>query len=341
MPLLSMFVVAAVTAALPPAGQQEVRAGAAYLEQVLHYHSGQEDAVTRALETWSADDLQLALRGLPAALTTAREGRPISKPTAVSVAMTMHIDIARRAEISDRISLHLGIGQRLSDLLPREQPASAFTARWHLLAGTVLFSLSRPADALAQFELARSLNPEDPEVLLAIGSVHETGRLSVGPTTESGEGLNAAIALYRAALAKAPNLHEARLRLARTHSLLGDLDAAADVIAGVDTRALSPHLRYLTVLIGGGIAEAAGRGDEAVRRYEEARALCRGCQSATLALSRTNLRAGNRAAAHQLVESLVHESPWPTPADPWWTYQQGQWHSNDRMFAQLRREVLK
>src|SRR3990170_3003394 len=93
MHLLSAVVVAALTAARPSVVQPEVKSAAAYLEHVLQYHSGQEDAVTQALATWSADDLQLALRGLPAALTGPPSMPQISKPTIVSAAMTMHVDL--------------------------------------------------------------------------------------------------------------------------------------------------------------------------------------------------------------------------------------------------------
>lgn len=338
---LSVLLLAAAAAAPLSMAQRDVRAGEAYLDHVLRYHSGERRAVTAELAAWSPDDLEFALRGLPAALVIVTEKARISQPTVVASAMAMHVEIARRADGAEQIGLHLSIGQRLSDLLPHDEPSKSFRARWHLLAGTLMFSLSRPAEALQQFEIARDLRPQDPGILLALGSVHEMERSIRGRGNVLDEHLREAIGLYRSALATAPDLHEARLRLARTHYLLGDFAAAATAIAAIDRRATDGHLRYLTVLIGGSIAESAGRLDEAIDRFRQARALCRDCHSATLALSQALVRTGDRAAANELVDRLVNDAAWPPPMDPWWVYQQGQWHSIDGMLEQLRREVPK
>lgn len=340
-----LLLLAAGASAPFTAAQRDVRAAEAYLACVLRYHAGEHAAVAGEVSTWSPGNLRLALRGLPEALVGVTENRRISKTTLVASAMAMHVEIARRADSASDIGLHLSIGERLSDLLPLDASAEMFRARWHLVAGTVMFSLPRPADARRHLEIARALRPDDPAILLALGSVHETEALTVVRSKTSGERtdeqLREIVELYRSAASMAPDLHEARLRLARSHQLLGDLESAEREIARVSGRTSDDHLRYLTLLIEGSIAEAGGHWDRAIARYTQARALCRGCHSATLALSQAFARTGRRVVAHELVERLVTEEVWPPRADPWWVYLQGQWHSVDRLLDQLRREVPK
>lgn len=342
---LLLLLLAGCTSAPLAAAQRDVRAAEAYLAHVLRYRAGEYGQVTGALATWSQDDLRLALRGLPAALVSVSRKERIGQPTLVGNAMAMHAHIARNAESAAEIARHLSIGQRLSDLLPVDDAAQAFRARWHLVAGTIVLSLSRPAEALPHFEVARELRPEDPAILLAVGSVHEmqasVGARSKASGVDATGRLREVLELYAAALSRAPDLHEARLRLARIHHLLGDVESAARLIEAIDRAATDAHLRYLTLLIEGSIAEAAGLREQAIAKYSQARASCRGCQSATLALSQAFVRTGKRVVAQELIEHLLDEDVWPLPADPWWVYQQGQWHSVDRLLDQLRREVPK
>ena len=82
----------------------------------------------------------------------------------------------------------------------------------------------------------------------------------------------------------------------------------------LDARVSDDYLRYLTLLISGSISEAVGRSDEAIAMYRDAGSLCRGCHSATLALSHALLSKGERGVARGLVERLVNVPVWPTPA---------------------------
>ncbi len=343
--ILLLFVAGASAPVTTAQREREVRAGEAYLAHVLRYSAGQDAQVTGELAKWTSDELQLALRGLPAALVVVTEKERIGQPTLVANAMVMHVHIARNAERPTDIGLHLSIGQRLADLLLIDEPTTAFRARWHLVAGTIMFSLSRSAEAQQHFATAHKLRPEDPAILLAVGSVHEMQASMLGRSNISDEAaeqrLRQTLELYHSALSRAPDLHEARLRLARIYTLLGDVEAAATAIAAMEGRTSDGYLRFLALLIQGNIAETEGHWDQAIASYTEARSLCRACQSATLALSQAFVRTGKRAVAQKLVDQLVNDELWPPPTDPWWLYRQGQWHSVDRLLDELRREVPK
>ena len=216
--------------------------------------------------------------------------------------------------------------------------------------------LSKYDDALQLFEMAERLRPRDPGILLALGSVHEIeGTLALDADVEANQGpagssrkptqrsinahLERAADCYRTALDVTPDLYEARLRLARTLHLQGRLDAADAAARMLDARASDAYLRYLTLLISGSISEAVGRLDEAIARYRDAGALCRGCHSATLALSHVLLRKGDRDVARDFVNRLVNIPLWPMPVDPWLDYRMGQWWRFEAIFEELKREI--
>ena len=352
--LLLLAVLAAVSAPLA-AAPRDAAIGDAYLALVVRYHAGDRTAVTSDLASWDTADLEAAFRALPTALGIASEREGVSRTALVATAIVAHLDVVRRAETTRDLDRHLAAGQRLTDLLPVDKPAMDFKAGWYHAAGTVMFRLSKYDAARQQFEMARRLRPGDPAILLALGSAHEIegtmrlrqrvepallGAQSDGARQESAEDrLEQAADLYRAAIAMAPDLYEARLRLARTRYLQGRVDAADAEAGALAAQVTDGHLRYLTLLIGGGISESAGRQREAVDKYRGARALCRGCQSATLALSQILLRMGDRKGARDLVDRLVNVSAWPVPDDPWLDYQMGQWYRIEAMLEQLRGEV--
>lgn len=363
----ALAILLVVSASSLAASQRDASPVDAYLDLVRRYHSGEEVAVVTELSRWAIEDLERAVRALPRTLhirtlratesgTTVSEKAEIGQATVVATAMVAHAHVARRADSADDGERHLAIGLRLSELLPPTEPSNGFRARWHLVAGTVIFGFSNPAKALHQFEMARRLRPADPAILLAAGSAHETeGSILArhssaqrpAPTKQlrgtrqktARERLHEAAELYRAVLASTPDSHEARLRLARTQYLMGQVDGAAADVAVPPHSISDPYLRYLTLLIGGSIHEAAGRLDDAIVKYREARSLCNGCHSATLALSQALLRAGDRDTAYDLVDRLVNVTLLPPRSDPWWVYQLGQWQFIDAMLDQLRREV--
>ena len=358
---MTLLLLLAVASFAPlDAGQRDVSTEA-YLALVVRYSSGEHEAVASELATWPLKDLQKALRDLPAVLPGVSKRQEISETALVGTAMAAHVHVARRANRTEEVEAYLALGHRLAELLPKGEHVSRFKGRWHHAAGTTIFGFSRTADALRQFESAHALVPNDARILLALGSAHESegsvlarrgagsdarptgqGREDNRPTEETAPvRLRRAAKLYEAALAVEAGLDEARLRLARTQWLLQQPALAAETIGDLPDRVSIPYLRYIGLLLDGGIKEALGRRADGIVRYREAAALCHRCPSVMLAFSHALLRAGQRDAARDIVKRIVADDLWPPADDPWWAYQQGQWHAIDAILEQLRREVPK
>lgn len=326
-----MVVAATVSLGVSP---QDVRTAEAYLAHVLRYYTGDRAAAMTVVERWTASDLQRALRGTPEALERVVDSVKLGSGALVGSAMTMHTDIARHSGGS-AIGLHLSVASRLADLLPAGESTIAFRAQWHVVAGTLMLGLSRPSDATRHFDAARDLRPHDPDVLLAAGSLREF-EASIGRERERQDRLKKARDFYRGALSASPDLYEARLRLARTQHLLGDVTAAAATIGALDDRDVTAYLQYVTRLIRGAINESLGRMPQAVSDYRGALAICAICQSAAVALSHALLRSGDREAARVVIDRLLSNDAFRRRSDPWWGYQMAQWHDVDRMLERLR-----
>ena len=318
----------------------------AYLELVVRYASGERPATTAELARWPLNDLQKALRDLRVVLPIVSRRLDLSEVTLVATAMAFHVDVARRADTLATAEAFLVLGGKLAELLPESDDVLRFGGRWHHAAGTTMFGFSRTAEALGHFEVARALLPKDASILLALGSAHEIegvveARHRATAPASANERLRKAAQLYAAALAIQPDLDEARVRLARTQWLLQEPKTAAQTIGDLPDRVSSAYLRYIGLLIAGGIQEALGRRDEGLARYEQAATMCRRCPAVMLALSHARLVDGKRDAARDIVARLVTDDLWPPADDPWWAYQQGQWHAIDTLVEHLRQAVPK
>ena len=189
------------------------------------------------------------------------------------------------------------------------------------------------ADGLDRF-------PRDPELLLVMGAIQEenaalgaaphlptdappTGPLPRGRAPEFNQWRRMAAAsdlaaerrrrlvdsrrLLSDALAAAPTLIEARLRLGRVQWQLGeDALAAASLEAAVRLGGPAP-LPYLAHLFLGQVRERAGQADQAVLEFEKALAIDPEAQAAAVALSHVLLVKGDADAARRaLVQALDH-----------------------------------
>lgn len=340
------------------------------------------------------DDLPRRLRALWQAELERQDASPAApfhvRPTPLELlatAATAHLHAARAVDDLPAVETHIQFASSLIDLPQRLERAgqpvtvlagdpsesqeariaqgpalaarhgafAAFAARAHLAAGTIQFGFLQVDRAQAHFETAQRLRPEDPLVLLALGSVHETlaalseaARLVVPARRRPGQPprptrqqhLDEGRRLFEATLALDSTLVEARLRLARTLQLLKRPDEAADQMTRVPASVSEPYLRYLTYLVTGAIEESRGRDEDAGARYRDARDLCRDCQSANLAISHVLRRSGKVEDARVLVEGMLAAAAQPLRvSDPWWTYNRGQWVWIDAMLEDLRRRV--
>jgi tetratricopeptide (TPR) repeat protein len=351
------------------AGSLRDRSGLfSYLAVIERYRAGEAGDVAEALSGWHADELKTALEEWRERLifVEGQDDRPRGEQATpleiVATAMVAHLDAARRIDDPDAIADQMELALLVGDFgiqaglwSPDTDPGALFLGRWHLLAATVWFGSLQLPQAARHLEIAQSLQPENAAILLALGSLQETYAAVGGepvdaasadraretarhPPAAPSDHLEKAARLYEAALIINAGMREARLRYARVLSLLGELDAAAREVSRVPVELLDPYLRYQGLLITGAIDEARGRFADATDRYRAARDLCRGCQSATFALSHALVQIGDEVAALEIVDRALHASP-PPPDDPWWVYLRGQWQHMDAMLAELRDRV--
>jgi tetratricopeptide (TPR) repeat protein len=152
--------------------------------------------------------------------------------------------------------------------------------------------------------------------------------------------LREAGALFGRAVALAPALVEARVRLARVKTLQHDDDRAAALLDQVLAAQPAPRWRYMALLLLGGIRERAGRPDEAIRLYGEAIDARPDGQSAYLAMSHAMYAAGDRQTASKTLDRMFARALTPSADEPWWDYL-FDWVDAQRFFQDLREEAQR
>jgi hypothetical protein len=256
---------------------------------------------------------------------------------------------------------HWNMGRRLLDrvrpvdskkaLTLTPDPAADDTVRqWYLMSCAFMSRISNIE--ATHVERALELFPNDPQVLFHAAAVHEvfasvrtqaplrTMKVPQGVTFDvqsvSAE-LRRAEQLYKRALERDPALVEARIRLGRVLGLRGRHEEAIDQLRQGQS-AGEPVLRYYAHLFLGGEFEALGNGTEARRSYEQAAILAPTAQSPLLGLSRVADRAGDRAAARELVGRVLKLPVGDLEYnDPWWVYEVAHARNVDQLFEDLRR----
>jgi hypothetical protein len=174
----------------------------------------------------------------------------------------------------------------------------SFVHLWYVVMSARLQDVSE-LELLAKV-LASGLErfPNDPELLLARGSVHEThvSLLLVDRSLSARIYMPDALRGWRYTLylaesdfadtrRLAPTLTEATLRWGHTRLLAGDEKDAQHAFSIVTNSAAPVWLRYLALLFDGARAEADKQPDQAKRAYERALALIPDAQAPLLSLS--------------------------------------------------------
>ena len=128
-------------------------------------------------------------------------------------------------------------------------------------------------------------------------------------------------ALFRRALAEAPDHFEARLRLGRVLLLRGRAREAAEELRRADAAAPDDLMKYYSAMFLGGAEEALGNVDAADALYSRASMLYPNAQSPHVARSALARRRGDLAGALTSIERVFElAAQYPDGEDPWWTY---------------------
>ena len=160
-------------------------------------------------------------------------------------------------------------------------PRDPFVAQWFATIGAYLVDQRRYSDALAHFERARRVVPDDPRVLFAEARLHEAlaaplmqnfvrvTAVSQGVPTSGIDDqrteLRRAEGLLRRALALNPAFLEARLRLARVLIEQQKLDEGRSLAEQVAANATDRTMRYYALLFAGDALLSLGRAGRSAR----------------------------------------------------------------------------
>lgn len=269
-----------------------------------------------------------------------------------------------KADTSDGISLtvhevgvHWEIARMLlSMVIPKglDRPAPARDAMvrdWY--RATAAWMQQVESHDTDHINRARGLFPNDPDILFLSGTLHEVYasseiqaavhslampagfELDIGSVR--GE-LHEAEGFFRRALAQAPEMAEAHLRLGHVLALQGhDTEAVAELQQAL-TRLGDEELEYDGDLFIGAAYEALGRYDEAAAAYDAAAARFPGAQSPLIARSQLARRRGDRSGALAAMARLF-ALPMPEDGDrhdPWWVYKTAQARNADDLLEAVR-----
>jgi len=236
---------------------------------------------------------------------------------------------------------------------PDWEAMTLFIRDWYLVVASRLQSLDHPALLKSHVREGLELLRDDPELLLARGSISEgQADLAVIDRSMASEiyassflhrwrqFMSAAGGDYQAAARRQPDLYEATLRWGRINAQLGDRDAARRALDEVAASSAPPHLRYLAQLFLGDLAERERQPHRAREAYESALALFPTAQAPMLALSLLCDGDGEPACARRwLSRSLAAAGS--GRLDPWWVYQRGQAWLGDQRLAAFRARGLQ
>jgi tetratricopeptide (TPR) repeat protein len=244
--------------------------------------------------------------------------------------------------------------QRAALGLPEWEAMKLFIRDWYLvvasrlqLGGHLAFLKKHVTEGL---ELLR----DDPEMLLARGSISE-GEADTAVIDRSlareiyasdyvqrwRQFMSAAGGDYEAAARRQPDLYEATLRWGRINAHLGDRKAARRALEEVAASDGPANLRYMAQLFLGDLAEREQQPDRARAAYESALALFPTAQAPMLALSLLcDSAAESKCARRWLSQSMAATGR--GRLDPWWAYQRGQaWLEDTRLVAFRARGLQK
>ena len=336
----------------------------AYRSLVERYVAGDREAAAADLAAWGEARLQQEALALDALQKTAL-ACPLCPASAEwhrigRAALMLQTDCARLARRDGQpAQAKEAAAAQIARLLASDPDGRSFVERWFLSMVGLAQGENRWDDAVDWAEAGLRELPASPELLLARGSTAETlGVQAALPAIEpalvadpSQRRLNRqrqqdvlfqlerALGSFQAALAAAPGLPEARLRVGRVQWRLGRDPEARQTLEGLLATRAAGSSTFLAHLFLGRVHEDAGRLVEALASYESALALHPRAQSALVARSHLRLRRGDAAGARRDTETAVAAGGHRLVEDPYWLYPWGAAVGAAERLEALRREA--
>ena len=279
-------------------------------------------------------------------------------------AMLLHTEaalITAGDQVAGQLDLARRAAQSLQDVkVERHPPGSEFVGPeqvaqivhdWHVLAASVLVARGTGRTVHEFVTKALQRYPNDPDLHLAMGIYFERNAgegvvdvslirdIYVSDTVSAWRGaLQSAADHYKEALKGADSAEEARLRLGRVETFLGDARKAEATLTPLATNTANPSIRYLAVLFLADLAERQEQRDRAQSHYLEALVLYPEAQAPMLALSRLQDQAGDDAGARAWLERSL-KAVNGKRLDPWWVYGKAPVSRFSHMIGALRKYV--
>jgi hypothetical protein len=316
---------------------------AGYQEIVGQYRAGDVAAAVRRIVDWDGARLVGAARAFAAQESSRRRDRDGIR--AISAACLLHLEALARHYGRPRceghhlhvLRAHLA---RLRDL----DRLSPWTADLHVALAVQLQGRLKVEDLRIFFDEVGEMLAFHGRFLLAKGTLHEllaSRRLEAARRAVLVPGartsLDRAERFLGQAVAVAPGLTEARLRLAHVVVRQGRPDDGIALLQPLLQGPLDPDTRYLGSLFLGQAHAAAGRLEPARQAFAAAAPHPCG-RAAAMALAHQDFLARRFDAARKLLDGTREASAGCD--DPWARYDYGQARELPGLIAELRRAVL-
>jgi tetratricopeptide (TPR) repeat protein len=346
-----------------------------YLRLVSQYASGNHADAVAALGQWSQERLKCDLDELRTAAQRAQRcdncpARLVFERFSVRAAILLHADREALEEMRPPVAEqppscgtgpHAGAVERLTALLLLVDPSPGdFLRRFHLAMARHAHRCHCLHEAKQWARAGLKLFPRDAPLLLALGITTETEAFHTRALAPVRAGLSSRAAAQHAAdtaalrnlwesardafeeaIAAAPELYEARLRLGRVLLRLDKPEASQQQLEIVLSESREPSERYLAHLFLGRIHEKKQRLGEAAAEYRAALALRASSEPAAVALSHVQLLHGDPESAREVLSRALQHSGRRSDLDPYVEYDMAHTAEGERMLHELRRELRR
>jgi tetratricopeptide (TPR) repeat protein len=249
-------------------------------------------------------------------------------------------------------STHVEFARALIRKLQPLQARRDFARVWYAGTAAELARRRDFAELDVHLDHARDLLPDDADILLASGCLHEA---FAGSTAQAAAQQRASLRIggrstnlrraeryFRQALSVDPGLTEARLRLGRVLDLQNrHKEAVTELRRAIDS-AEDSNQAYFSYLFLGRAQESLGQLAAAHASFRRASELYPFAQSPALALSRLAVQRGDDQGARRVLQNALNlRSDDPRSLDPWWIYGIGPGRYADTKLSELYETVLE
>jgi VWFA-related protein len=294
-----------------------------YLETVDHYKSGGYTTARQVLSEMDPDDLSEAV-------DTFLELKPTESQ--LKAAALAHTEVFLRTDSWEEA--HLNTARALSSQIEDRTRRRVFERQWFLMVGHHFHTLNRDSEATFIFDAALDWFPDDAEILLAAGAVHEARAWMWGNL----DSLKKAEKHYLHLLEIEPQNATAHLRMGHLLKLEKDWKKASAELQWTLEHSNVPEEHLVANLLLGDIHRARDNLESAIECYRAALDTESDCRAAATSLSHALHQAGEYAGARAVLEDFFGRAETRSSRyDSWWRYLRGDRLLVRTMMTQMRK----